>query len=822
MRSQVIRETSAGDREERIVTFDAATGLQTESVSSARNGISTQRSCKGLVLSEQNTSGSVTNSYDALGRVVRTEKSKGNSDVFEESRESIYNGVGDVIAVHTRTATNEIVETYSHDAFGRRTSVVNALGETIETAYDAVGNVVSVSGATYPVRYEYDSQGRRTALLMTENGVDWIRTRWTYDAATELCTSKIYADGSVVTYTYTPDGLLETTTYSSGRWITNLYDARRQLVGMTSSDGTQNTTYVRDAYGRTIDESNAVVRTTLDLNNEGVATGESRTDGSNTVFLGRTVDGLNRLSGLFVPSLGYSENFAYTEDNLISTISNEDAVVTYTYSPDRRDAGHVISFADGGRFTRTVARDPYRRDVVTAVTNACGASVLGLAYAHDDLSRPIARNDDVFAYNGRGEVSFAEIAGNVETHAYDLSGNSLWASFNAVTNPYTANNLNQYSSISTLCAYAPLRETIPHYDADGNLVSFGAWSYTYDAASQLVSVSSNGVLLVTNQYDCRRRRVKKITPNATYMFLYDDWNLIHERVDYTNGMIDEFNYYWGRDLSGTLQGAGGVGGLLYVKRNGVIYVPHADANGNILRYTDTAGNVVAAYTYDAFGRTISQSGPLADVFRHRFSTKYFDLETGLYYYGYRFYSIALMRWLSRDPLHEEGGLNLYCFCINSSCSKIDLFGKETMVIKHLPGEEPMTGWARSGCLAETVYKSAKQITTSYLGSGGKIRFHVEINPPLVFIDVYFKMGVDFLFAYHFEEDHISVAKRHDAALWQYKYKTEAINECPREAYRLQHKYMDEFEKISRQLKAENAAYDSPGGKHIINWYPGRN
>lgn len=822
MRSQVIRETSAGDREERIVTFDAATGLQTESVSSARNGISTQRSCKGLVLSEQNTSGSVTNSYDALGRVVRTEKSKGNSDVFEESRESIYNGVGDVIAVHTRTATNEIVETYSHDAFGRRTSVVNALGETIETAYDAVGNVVSVSGATYPVRYEYDSQGRRTALLMTENGVDWIRTRWTYDAATGLCTSKIYADGSVVTYTYTPDGLLETTTYSSGRWITNLYDTRRQLVGMTSSDGTQNTTYVRDAYGRTIGESNAVVRTTLDLNNEGVATGESRTDGSNTVFLGRTVDGLNRLSGLFVPSLGYSENFAYTEDNLISTISNEDAVVTYTYSPDRRDAGHVISFADGGRFTRTVARDPYRRDVVTAVTNACGASVLGLAYAHDDLSRPIARNDDVFAYNGRGEVSFAEIAGNVETHAYDLSGNSLWASFNAVTNPYTANNLNQYSSISTLCAYAPLRETIPHYDADGNLVSFGAWSYTYDAASQLVSVSSNGVLLVTNQYDCRRRRVKKITPNATYMFLYDDWNLIHERVDYTNGMIDEFNYYWGRDLSGTLQGAGGVGGLLYVKRNGVIYVPHADANGNILRYTDTAGNVVAAYTYDAFGRTISQSGPLADVFRHRFSTKYFDLETGLYYYGYRFYSIALMRWLSRDPLHEEGGLNLYCFCINSSCSKIDPFGKETMVIKHLPGEEPMTGWARSGCLAETVYKSAKQITTSYPGSGGKIRFHVEINPPLVFIDVYFKMGVDFLFAYHFEEDHISVAKRHDAALWQYKYKTEAINECPREAYRLQHKYMDEFEKISRQLKAENAAYDSPGGKHIINWYPGRN
>ena len=151
-----------------------------------------------------------------------------------------------------------------------------------------------------------------------------------------------------------------------------------------------------------------------------------------------------------------------------------------------------------------------------------GASIPGLAYMHDDLSRPIARNDDIFAYNGRSEVAFAEIVGNVEEHAYDLSGNSLWTSFNSVTNHYTANCLNQYSSISTLCASAPPRETIPTHDADGNLTSFGPWSYSYDSASQLVTASSNGVLLVTNQYDCRHRRVKKITPAAMHTFLYDD------------------------------------------------------------------------------------------------------------------------------------------------------------------------------------------------------------------------------------------------------------------------------------------------------------
>ena len=76
-----------------------------------------------------------------------------------------------------------------------------------------------------------------------------------------------------------------------------------------------------------------------------------------------------------------------------------------------------------------------------------------------------------------------------------------------------------------------------------------------------------------------------------------------------------------------------IAGLLAVSRNGLFYFPTYDNNGNVTKYIDESGNVVAAYEYDDFGRTISQSGPLADFFRHRFSTKYYDPETGLYYYG---------------------------------------------------------------------------------------------------------------------------------------------------------------------------------------------
>ena len=206
---------------------------------------------------------------------------------------------------------------------------------------------------------------------------------------------------------------------------------------------------------------------------------------------------------------------------------------------------------------------------------------------------------------------------------------------------WSANCLNQYSQFV--------------YDLDGNMTQCGDWTYTYDAANRLKTVSSNGVLLVTNFYDAKSRRVKKVTSEATTTFFYDGWNLIEERIAYTNGTTTTIRYFWGKDLSGTLQGAGGVGGLLYLKRNGTIYVPHRDANGNIVRYTDAAGNVVASYTYGAFGGTLSQSGSLASFFRHRFSTKYLDIETGLYYYGYRFYHPPNRRWLNRDPIGEDGG-----------------------------------------------------------------------------------------------------------------------------------------------------------------------
>ncbi len=209
-------------------------------------------------------------------------------------------------------------------------------------------------------------------------------------------------------------------------------------------------------------------------------------------------------------------------------------------------------------------------------------------------------------------------------------------------------------------------------------------TYTWDEENRLLSVSNLSTAVVCNFInDHHSRRISKtaLTPNPfsslTSNFTYDGWNLISEVIDGQTTTSTNV-YVWGLDLSGTLQGAGGVGGLLSQTvirpTENISYFSLADANGNAVTYSDEAGNVQAHYTYDAFGNTVSQTGAMADDFPFRFSSKYLDDETGLLYYGFRFYDPALGRWLSRDPIEENGGVNIYNIAMNNSLGLWDVLG----------------------------------------------------------------------------------------------------------------------------------------------------
>jgi RHS repeat-associated protein len=140
------------------------------------------------------------------------------------------------------------------------------------------------------------------------------------------------------------------------------------------------------------------------------------------------------------------------------------------------------------------------------------------------------------------------------------------------------------------------------------------------------------------------------------------------------------------DISGTMQGAGGVGGLLAVNQDGGVFYPAFDGNGNVTEYINAIGGVVAHYEYDAFGNTVSFSGTKAADFAYRFSTKPLDLTTGWLYYGYRFYDPLTGRWPSKDPIGESGGVNLYGFLRNDPSSWIDRLGWEP--ISSVPPRAP--------------------------------------------------------------------------------------------------------------------------------------
>jgi RHS repeat-associated protein len=149
-------------------------------------------------------------------------------------------------------------------------------------------------------------------------------------------------------------------------------------------------------------------------------------------------------------------------------------------------------------------------------------------------------------------------------------------------------------------------------------------------------------------YDYQGRLVKKEDGSQIEVYAYDGWNRIAS-FEQTTSLTLQKTFLWGLDLSGSLQGAGGVGGLL---KEGDLY-PAYDANGNIMQKLDATGEVVMSVAYDAFGQLTS--GQL--VGEYGFSSKPRITGINWYYYGFRYYDPMTGRWPSRDPIGEEGFIN---------------------------------------------------------------------------------------------------------------------------------------------------------------------
>ena len=98
--------------------------------------------------------------------------------------------------------------------------------------------------------------------------------------------------------------------------------------------------------------------------------------------------------------------------------------------------------------------------------------------------------------------------------------------------------------------------------------------------------------------------------------------------------------------------------------------------------------IVAQHEYGPFGELIRATGTMAAANPFWFSTRYRDCESALLYYGLRYYNPSTGRWLSRDPIGEKGGKNLYAFLGNAPCGEVDAYGNNaTDLYRKLAGEQ---------------------------------------------------------------------------------------------------------------------------------------
>jgi RHS repeat-associated protein len=204
------------------------------------------------------------------------------------------------------------------------------------------------------------------------------------------------------------------------------------------------------------------------------------------------------------------------------------------------------------------------------------------------------------------------------------------------------------------------------------------------------------------------RRVAKTVGSTTNKFLYDDWAMIQESTGTQTN-----SYVYGLDLSSSMQGAGGIGGLLSASLNGTQAFYFYDANGNVSDLAATNGTSLAHYEWDPYGNATVSSGSLASVNPFRFSTKYTDEETELLYYGFRYYSPMLGRWVSRDPLGEGGGLHTYVFVSNAPLNSYDKYGLWTETVHNGMTRTWATVLLISADTAETIGVNDNLVDVTY-------------------------------------------------------------------------------------------------------------
>ena len=615
-----------------------------------------------LVLSTTDPMGRKTTfTYDTMGNVTNRTRLADTAQAASTTLtyESAFNQLSSVTNPLGHTIT------FGHDSNGNLTTITDRLNNETTIAYNSAGQAISLTDAlqnTFQFTYDrgdlvgitdplanktsrfIDSVGRLTGRTSALG----VLTRYEYDSLNQLTRTIDPLQGETV-LAYDPNGNLSSVTDAKGNVTSYIYDNMDRLTTRRNPllqdetyqyDANGNRTQVTDHKGQVTiyayDGLNRLTQITYDNNSTTTFTynGANRiTQAADSVAgtISYTYDDFDRVISQTSPqgTIGYTYDAAGRRTSM--TVSGQ-STVNYSYDNEN----HLTQITKGSA-TVTLAYDAIARRTSLTLPNGVVTQ-----YTYDNASRVTA----ITYQNNSGTL------GNL-TYEYDAVGRRA-----KVGGTYARTNLPQPFASSTHNARNQLTQRGSQtftYDANGNLLSDGVRTYTWNPRDQLASTSGAGS--ASFQYDAFGRRVGKTVGGSSVNYLYDGRNIVQELAGATpsanllTGGVDE----------------------VFSRTDGSATLCTLSATVNsIIGLTDGSGVEQTQYTYEPFGTT-TRTGA-ASTNPSQYTSRENDLN-GLYYYRARYYSPSLQRFISEDPIGFSGGdTNLYAYVRNDPINLYDPLG----------------------------------------------------------------------------------------------------------------------------------------------------
>ena len=490
--------------------------------------------------------------------------------------------------------------------FGTLTATTYGNGAKIRSRYDDFNRVTGVVyGEETTPRYEYDYNAKGQVARVRDNLLNRT-TQSEYDLANRPVRVKTSEDAKHV---YTGQVAYDNV-YGNLSEFTEKVGENRQKFG---------TKFGYDDENRPTSLTYSIGATTI---------GQSTT----------TIDKLNRttFSAVKLGSKTFTSEYHFAAGgygtgsvtNLVASITQPGCNCGYGYD----DNGNIASATLNGKWT---------------------------GYTYDALGQLIQVNDRSDTRSGEN--------GTTWKYTYDLGGNILKKerfAYADTTTPletvtYTYGDANWRDKLTAVNG-----STI-RYDAIGNPLSDGTWTYTWQNGRQLQKMQKSGVT-AEFVYNADGLRVQKTVNGVATKYTLHGKNVVHM----TSG-TDELHFFYDAQNRPAV-----------VVYNGTAYAYVKSLQGDIVALLNGAGNVVVSYVYDAWGAPIGKSGSMAEtlgsVQPFRYRGYVFDEETGLYYLRSRYYNPGWGRFVNADVLIGAGKLlshNLFAYCDNVPVSFSDKHGQ---------------------------------------------------------------------------------------------------------------------------------------------------